>query len=257
MSILKRHHRTKITARPFPDEWEDILESGWALWPRFNDQERDALRTSVKILVDEKYWEGCAGIEVDDRIKVLIAGMAGTLLLDRPLDYFPNVHTILIYPAAYVQSQERVGSDGLVHTGSSNLGEAWYNGPVVLSWKDTEESARHPGRANNVVQHEFAHTLDMQTGMTNGTPPMRSKDEYARWHELMTTQFAEILACYQRGGRDVVRAYGVTNVAEFFAVTTETFFDAPVALQSHRPALYDAFREFYGVDPVCWFDGHA
>jgi Mlc titration factor MtfA (ptsG expression regulator) len=257
MSILKRHHRTKITSQPFPDEWESILDAGWGLWPRFNDLERASLRETVQILLDEKYWEGCAGVEVDDRTKVLIAAMAGTLLLDRPLDYFPNVHTILVYPAAYVQSQERVGSDGLVHTGSSNLGEAWYNGPVVLSWKDAEESALHPGRANNVVQHEFAHTLDMQTGMTNGTPPMRSKDEYARWHQVMTTQFAEVLACHERGGRDVIRAYGVTNVAEFFAVTTETFYDAPVALKAHRPALYDAFQEFYGVDPLQWFDGHG
>ena len=257
MSIFKQHHRAKITSQAFPGEWESILESGWGLWPRLNDQERASLRDTIQILVDEKYWEGCAGVDVDDRTKVLIAAMAGTLLLDRPLGYFPNVHTILVYPAAYVQSQERVGSDGLVHTGSSNLGEAWYNGPVVLSWKDAEESALHPGRANNVVQHEFAHTLDMQTGMTNGTPPMRSKDEYGRWHEVMTTQFAEVLACYERGGRDVIRAYGVTNVAEFFAVTTETFYDAPVALKAHRPALYDAFQEFYGVDPLQWFDGHG
>ena len=257
MSILKRHHRSKILAQPFPTEWETILQDGWGLWSRFNDDERGCLRQCVQILVDEKYWEGCSGVVVDDRMKVLISAMASTLLLDRPLQYFPNVHTILIYPGAYVQSQERVGSDGLIHTGSSNLGEAWYNGPVVLSWKDAEESASHPGRANNVVQHEFAHTLDMQTGMTNGTPPMRSKDDYARWHEVMTSQFSEILSRYEQGGRDVIRAYGVTNVAEFFAVTTETFFDAPVALQSHRPELYEAFRNFYGVDPVVWFDGHG
>ena len=253
MSLLKRHHRTKIRAQPFPHDWEDILVHGWGLWSHFSDAERIRLREHVQILVDEKYWEGCAGLEVDDRMRVLVAAMAGTLLLDRTLDYFPNVHTILIYPAAYVQSQERVGSDGLVHTGSSNLGEAWYNGPVVLSWKDAEESARQPGRATNVVQHEFAHTLDMQTGMTNGTPPMRSRDDYARWHEVMTRNFEQILDTYRRGGRDVIRSYGVTNVAEFFAVTTETFFDAPIALRDHRPDLYEAFHGFYGVDPIRWF----
>ena len=259
MSLLKRHHRAKIRAQPFPQHWEDILEGEWKLWLQFSEAERDRLREHVQILVDEKYWEGCAGLVVDDRMRILIAGMAGTLLLDRELEYFPNVQTILIYPAAYVQSQERVGSDGLVHTGSSNLGEAWYNGPVVLSWKDAEASAHQPGRANNVVQHEFAHTLDMMTGMTNGTPPMRDRHAYAQWHEVMTRNFNDVLETYRRGGRDVIRSYGVTNVAEFFAVTTETFFDAPVALHAQRPELYEAFRGFYGVDPIRWYGelGHA
>lgn len=259
MSLLKRHHRAKLLAEPFPKDWEDILLQHWALWSHFNDAERDRLRQIVQILVDEKYWEGCGGIEVNDQIRVLIAAMAGTLLMDRDLEYFPNVHTILIYPAAYVQSQERMGSDGLVHTGSSNLGEAWYNGPVVLSWKDAEESAHQPGRANNVVQHEFAHTLDMLTGMTNGTPPMRARTDYSSWHEVMTRNFQQVLDVYRRGGRDVIRSYGVTNVAEFFAVTTETFFDAPVALHAHRLDLYEAFSGLYGVDPIRWFSeqGHG
>lgn len=257
MSLLKRHHRSKLLAQPFPASWESILAAEWGLWSRFNDAERERLRDVMRILVDEKYWEGCGGVEMDEQIKVLIAAMAATLLMDRDLDFFPNVHTILVYPGAYVQTQEQVGSDGLVHAGSSNLGEAWYNGPVVLSWQDALQSARHPGRGDNVVQHEFAHTLDMLTGMTNGTPPMRSRSDYAPWHEVMTREFAEVLDVYDRGGRDVIRDYGVTNVAEFFAVTTETFYDAPVDLRSQRPGLYEAFRGFYGVDPACWFGEHA
>ncbi len=256
MSIMKKHHRKKVLAVPFKEEWEQILAEKWILWSRLGEQQRDRLRNIIRIMVDEKYWEGCGGLEIDDCKRVIIAAMAGTLLLDRDLGYFPNVHTILVYPEAYVQSQEMVGRDGLVHSGSANLGEAWYNGPVVLSWKDAEQSALHPGRATNVVQHEFAHALDMLTGMTNGTPPMRSRDVYASWHALMTREYGAIRSVYEQGGRDVIRPYGVSNVAEFFAVTTETFFDAPLRLHEHRPELFDAFMIFYGVDPRPWFEGN-
>ncbi|MDG2201211.1 MAG: zinc-dependent peptidase [Phycisphaerales bacterium] len=255
MSLLSKHHRRKLLAEPFPSSWEAVLEADYGTWTCLSDADRARLRDIIRILVDEKYWEGCSGVEIDDRIRVLISAMAGMLLLDRDHGYYHNVRTILVYPEAYMQQQELVGRDGLVHTGSANLGEAWFNGPVIVSWKDALEAARNPGRGLNVVYHEFAHTLDMLTGMTNGTPPMRERAHYARWHEVMTSQFSEIRNVYERGGRDVIRPYGVTNVAEFFAVTTEVFFDAPAALQMHRGDLYDQFSLFYGQDPVQRFPG--
>jgi len=253
MSLLSKHHRRKLLAKPFPDSWESVLEADFGSWSLMGDPDRARLRDIIRILVDEKYWEGCGGVEIDDRIRVLISAMAGVLLLDRDHGYFHNVRTILIYPEAYVQHQELLGGDGLVHAGSANLGEAWFNGPVIVSWKDALEAARNPGRGLNVVYHEFAHTLDMLTGMTNGTPPMRERGQYARWHEVMTGQFNEIRGIYDRGGRDVIRPYGVTNVAEFFAVSTEVFFDAPAAMKTNRPELYDQLSVFYGQDPIQWF----
>jgi hypothetical protein len=121
---------------------------------------------------------------------------------------------------------------------------------VIISWEDAQASASNPGRGLNVVYHEFAHTLDMLTGMTNGTPPLREREHYESWHETMTRHFNEIRSIYAHGGTDVIRAYGVTNVAEFFAVTTEVFFDAPLVLKQHRSELYEEFSRFYGQDPV-------
>ena len=138
--------------------------------------------------------------------------------------------------------------------GTVNLGEAWYNGPVVFSWKDALDSAHQPGRANNVVFHEMAHTIDMLTGQTNGTPPLRERDHYQQWNDVMTRHFQDIRRAYETGHRDVIRDYGVVNVAEFFAVCTETFFDAPVQFKKHRPELYAEFERFYGQDPAARFE---
>ncbi len=255
MSLLSNHHRKKLLAEPFPTAWESVLEADFGLWARLDSGERSRLRDCIRIIIDEKYWEGCNGVEIDDRIRVLIAAMAGVLLLDHDHGYYRNVRSILVYPEAYVQGSEHVDEDGLVHEGTANLGEAWFNGPVIVSWRDAFESARHPGRGCNVVYHEFAHTLDMLTGMTNGTPPLRDRSHYGEWNSVMTREFEEIRAIYERGSRDVIREYGVTNVAEFFAVSTEVFIDAPSALKRCRPDLYDQFRRFYGLDPIRWLPG--
>ena len=256
MSIFfKKHHRQALLQQPFPEEWESIIQADVAYDKLLEDSERSHLRDLIRIIIDEKHWEGCGGLEMDDRVKVVIAAQAAVLLLSWEMDIFRNVHTCLIYPAAYHQTQENVGRDGMVNSGTVNLGEAWYNGPVVFSWKDALESAHQPGRANNVVFHEMAHTIDMLTGQTNGTPPLRERDHYKAWNDVMTSNFQSIRKAYESGHRDVIRDYGVVNVAEFFAVCTETFFDAPVPFKQHRPELYAEFSRFYGQDPAKRFKG--
>ena len=94
----------------------------------------------------------------------------------------------------------------------------------------------------------------MLSGQTNGTPSLRERDHYQIWNDVMSRQFADIRRVYESGNRDVIRDYGVVNVAEFFAVCTETFFDAPVPFRKHRPELYAQFQQFYGQDPAARFE---
>ncbi len=251
MHLLRRSHRKKLLEQPFPEVWESILQQDLPYLRLLTPAEQTRLREIVTILIDEKFWEGCSGQEMTPRVQVVIAAQMAVLLLHLDAaDYFHNVRTILVYPAAYVQTQERVGSDGLVHTGSANLGEAWYNGPVVLSWKDALEAAHNPGRGLNVVFHELAHAIDMMGGTTNGTPMLRGRDDYGPWHETMSATFEALRRRYEAGGRDVIRPYGLTNVAEFFAVTTECFFDAPVPFKKAHPDVYEHYARFWGQQPA-------
>ncbi|HCA39055.1 MAG: zinc-dependent peptidase [Phycisphaerales bacterium] len=251
MSLLRKHHRRKLLESPFPEAWQDILDADVPYTQLLDEAELARLRETITILIDEKYWEGCGELEMNDRVQVVIAAQAAIMLLHLDAtDYFHNVRTFLVYPTAYVQSQERVGSDGLVHSGSANLGEAWYNGPVVLSWKDSLQAAHSPGRGLNVVFHELAHAVDMMAGTTNGTPMLKNREDYASWNSTMSETFAALRKRYAGGGRDVIRPYGLTNVAEFFAVTTECFFDDPIRFQKAHPKVYEHYARFWGQDPA-------
>ncbi len=50
-------------------------------------------------------------------------------------------------------------------------------------------------------------------------------------------------------------AYGVTNLAEFFAIATETFFERPKQMKLSHPELYEDLKSHHGLDPLKWFDG--
>jgi Mlc titration factor MtfA (ptsG expression regulator) len=117
---------------------------------------------------------------------------------------------------------------------------------VVLSWSAAQHGALHPDVGTNVVYHEFAHQLDMLDGIVDGTPPLG--DDVAarqRWVDVCTASFERV-----RRGDSVLRPYAATNPAEFFAVATELFFNRPIDLRTHEPALYEELASFYLQDPA-------
>ena len=117
-------------------------------------------------------------------------------------------------------------------------------------WDAVERTGRHPESGHNVVYHEFAHKLDMLDGSADGTPPLHGRDDYRRWVEICAREYRALRAQAKRGQRSFLDAYGATSEAEFFAVATGQFFDAPVALRRHHPELYAVLEAFYRQDPA-------
>ncbi len=249
---LKKRRRTKLLALSFPAGWDAILEKNVRHVGELSDAERFKLRDLVHIFVAEKNWEGCHGLQMTDEIKVTIAAQACLLLVGIGDLAFDHVLSILVYPTPYVAPGKMITTGGLVLEGDSNrLGEAWYRGPVILSWADALASGRGETVGHNLVIHEFAHQLDMLNDrVVDGTPPLDTNEQYERWQDVMGTEYEQLVETCRHGHRSLLDCYGATNVAEFFAVATECFFERPDRLQLRQPALYAVLRDFYQQDPA-------
>ena len=166
------HRRQQLRDAPFPEEWEGYIAADVPQFAHLSAEERQLLRVHVRVFVEEKRWEGAAGLMVTDKMKVIVASQACLLLLGLPHhDFYPNVTAIILYPYEYRVREEEPGEFGIVHRGVSHrLGEAWRDGPVILSWADARGGARNPEDGHNVVLHEFAHKLDMRDGWADGVP---------------------------------------------------------------------------------------
>ncbi|MBL4886007.1 MAG: zinc-dependent peptidase, partial [Planctomycetaceae bacterium] len=215
--------------------------------------EQQKLRDDLRILIAEKYWEGCQGFVVTEEVQVTIAAQAAMLVLGMENQYFDHVKSILVYPTAYIASEKTMGLGGVVTVGNSaREGEAWYRGPIILSWDDVLQGGRRDSDGYNLVFHEFAHQLDMLNGRsTDGTPLMESKQQYEQWQTVLNSEYNQLVkACQTRSRRTLLDCYGATNLAEFFAVATECFFERALQLKKKHPALYDILSGYYHQDPA-------
>ncbi len=251
LSWLRRRRRRRLLARPFPPAWHEYLKRNVTHYQYLSAREQARLRDDLRIFIAEKRWEGCAGLTITEEMQVTIAAQACLLVLGLEHNYFDRVLSVLVYPQGFLDPQERPGPLGVIDGhGAACIGQAWYRGPVILSWSDAREGARHPRLGHNVVIHEFAHQLDMLDGGINGTPPLGSAEEQARWQEIMTVEFRRLVEASQHGKATLLDQYGTTNEGEFFAVATECFFDLPLPLRQQHPRLYELLRDYYHQDPA-------
>ena len=246
-SFFRRRRRKALLAEPISEVWV-----GWLLelpfYQDLDDGERGRLHDILRVIVSEKEWEGCAGFEVTDEVKVVITAQAALLVLEIEHDFYRRVKSILVYPTSYDTGRADRGSGIVSDDSGHNLGEAWYRGPVILSWDSVRYGAEDPKDAHNLVLHEFAHKLDMMDGYIDGTPPLHGREDYPAWTRIMTGEFEALKA--KGGRRSVLDRYGATNEAEFFAVATESFFEKPLQMEKRHEELYGLLKNYYRQDPA-------
>jgi Mlc titration factor MtfA (ptsG expression regulator) len=252
-SWFKRRRRQKLWKTEFPPAWEEILQRNLPRFGLFTPEEQQRLRNDLRVFVVERTWESLNSIVITDEMKVTIAAHACTLLMNLQHDYFSHVPSILVTPQYFAVSGVRRHKQipGLVQESKRVLaGEAMYRGPVKLSWDDVLEQSLHPEYGRNLVHHEFSHQLDSLDGFFNGTPLLDNPQQYQHWRDVMQAQFDQLQADLAARLDTVIDPYGAKDEAEFFAVTTEAFFNDPIDLQIRHGQLYDLFSGYYKQDPA-------
>ena len=239
----KAAHEKALRSKPFPKEWEKYLEDNVKLYGYLPKELQDELKGYVNLFVATKHFEGAGGLEVTDEMRVTVAALASLLLLNRKTRNYPKLRTVILYPSAYIADPE---------TDTIRLGESWNDGEVVLSWNHVTSSSHDVRSGTNLVLHEFAHRLDQEDGAGDGVPNLETEAQYYTWAEVMSTEFKRLKSSVEKGYKTLIRPYGATNAAEFFACITENFFERPHQLKKKHPDIYRELQMFYHLDPASW-----
>lgn len=252
LKIKRNVRRKRLMEAPLPQGWEEIIEKNVKLYNHLPDELKKQLHGLVNVFAVEKDFEGCAGLEITEQIKVTIAAQACILLLNRKAGCFDKLDTILVYPHTYVAKKFSSGGMIEIQGRSVRLGESWRNGPVVLAWDSVVGGALNITDGKNVVLHEFSHQLDQADGVADGAPILASRSSYATWARVLGAEYENLQKKAKRFRKSVIHRYGATNPPEFFAVATETFFEKPRQMKKKHSELYDALSDYYKMDPAAW-----
>lgn len=281
LHFLRDKRREKLRALPIPQHWEEIVDANVPHSRLLDDGEFDELLRHAQVLMAEKRFEGCKGLEVTEEIKLTIAAWGAILLLGRDTDYYPKLHTILVYPEEFVVPVKRSLDDGAggaeLEEDEARIGESLGEGgpgTIVLAWAEVMKAAGEWADGVNVAIHEFAHQLDSEDGELNGTPLLGDPALRERWLSVFQSEFERLERAVETYEIALDRAdeaeregiadssdlpapieplldpYALSNPAEFFAVAMETFFEWPQELEREHPALYGLLREWTTQDPA-------
>ncbi len=251
MSLLRSWRRRRLLAREsIPDSiWAEVV-AGLPTLDRLEGSARERLREQTLVFIREKTLVPAGGLALTEAMRVRIAALACLPVLELGLDCYDDVLSVVVYPDEFiVPDRETVDEAGVVHVGDDVLsGEAWEQGPVVLSWKDVEASGL--GEGFNVVAHEFAHKLDLLDGVFDGMPPLHREMRTGAWITAFQSAYDDLVRRLERGQETWLDPYAAEEPAEFFAVCTELFFDVPAEFRAEYPAVYAQLAAFFRQDPA-------
>ena len=111
--------------------------------------------------------------------------------------------------------------------------------PVVLKGFEIHNDAL------NLSIHELSHGLVIENSKASFFTPYFSYRKWRKWKVLASNEIQDLKA----GRNSFFRAYGSKSLMEFFAVSTEAFFEQPRAFGNNYPKLYKAHCRLLNQDP--------
>ena len=240
--------RRIIARHPIAESlWQDALRR-CAPARRLGASDQATLRVLATLLLERKSLEPTRELQLDDADRVLLATHACIPILKLGMDWYDGWRSVIVYPDAFIPRRPRMDSAGVVHQADTVLaGEAWGRGPVILSWAEVLHAGNKPGR--NVVIHEMAHKLDMLNGDANGFPPLHRRMDRRVWSRVFSSAWDRLKEDQRSGAELPLDPYALESPAEFFAVASEQFFEAPATLREHLPDVYRQLAQFYRQHP--------
>ncbi|CRI64769.1 conserved hypothetical protein, MtfA-like [Thiocapsa sp. KS1] len=242
-------------ARVDPQDLARVLDA-LPLLDELTDEETRRLADLALLFLRDKRLDPAQGLALTDAMRLAIALQACLPVLELGLDWYSGWYAVIVYPEEFVPEREVVGDDGVVWTErEAKSGEAWEQGPIILSWADVEAGMERDGY--NVVIHELAHKLDMRDGAANGCPPLHAGMSPKVWAETFSAAYENLCLRVDAGEETPIDPYATESPAEFFAVLSETFFELPDLLYAEYPKVYEQLRDFYRQDPLIRLGGPA
>ncbi len=236
------YHQLVTPPPPLPawqGEWSDFLRERVTFYRNLSAEEQALFNLRMRHFWSTTRIEASEAIELTDEDRLLVGASAIIPVWGLPDWHYMNVAAVFLLPGLF-NNRFQCGQPDSRYSGM--VGSGPMAGKLVLSKPDLHAGFANSEDKRNVGIHEFVHLLDMADGVADGFPE-RLAANYAcsrQWSALIQDKIGEM-----GESRIGIDSYASTNPAEFFAVTSEYFFERPELLQKKHPQLYQWLADFY------------
>lgn len=230
---MRHNHATQ-----WQPEWSVFLQQKVSFYRNLSTAEQLCFEQRCLLFLDTTRVESSQDVEVVDNDKLLVAASAIIPVWGFPGWHYFNIESVILLPARFNEKYQYGLSDSRI---SGMVGTGVMSGKMVLSKPDLHQGFENSRDKQNVGIHEFVHLIDMADGQCDGFPERVAQFEFsAPWFDFVQHKINEVTL-----GKSNINDYATTNQAEFFAVSSEYFFERPKMLQRKHPQLYDYLSNFY------------
>jgi Mlc titration factor MtfA (ptsG expression regulator) len=220
--------------------WSHFLNDKVAFYRVLNEEDKTLFNQRISLFLQTTKVEA-GQFEVTDEDRLLVAASAIIPVWGFPRWHYFNLKCVFLLPGAFNEDfvcgtiNSRI--TGMVGTGPMS-------GKMALSRPDLYSGFENSRDKHNVGIHEFVHLVDMADGECDGYPERFKEYPFSiPWFDMVEKKTREI-----HNSESNIRNYGATNRAEFFAVTSEYFFERPKMLKQKHPHLFSVLTDFYRQD---------
>ncbi|MEO1529841.1 MAG: zinc-dependent peptidase [Planctomycetota bacterium] len=229
--------RRRVLSQPFRPELEATLQRDVEFFRALDETGRERFRNLVKVFLDEVRITGVR-TDVDAETEALVAASAVIPIFGFDDWEYSRLGEVLIYPGRF--DDEFNTGEGVERRTLGMVGVGYLSGVMILSKPDLIAGFRNPQDKRNVGIHEFAHLVDRGDGAIDGLPPGVELSTAGPWIEWVGQELKS-----RPEGRHHIDDYAYTNEAEYFAVLSEYFFEAPDVLAKRSPKVYEMMQTMY------------
>ena len=208
-----------------------ILKSEFTFYRRLTLKEQKFFEHRVAYFIKSHEFIGKKGLEVTERMKVIIAATATMLTFGFRNYRISLLNKILLYPEAFFSEINKT-----MHKGEFNPA---FNA-IVFSWEDLEFGYSIDNDNFNLAIHEFVHAIHFDS--------LRQRDTRSAIFINGFSEIAHFLENNEDYRRRLIaskyfRDYAYTNQYEFLSVLIESFLETPQELKIHFPEIYGKTKQ--------------
>lgn len=210
--------RTRISRAEFED-YNSILSKNSEFYRGLSpDMKAKTMHRVLAFAANKKFV--AHGLELTMEMKLTVAFAAVKLTFGFENFLIPLLHTIHISTSAFYTPLIKQYAKGLTSE----------NGTMYLAWDSVVSGIEDEEDGLHLAVHEMAHALKIDT--VKGSP---AKERFAFY---LNPWLREAKIRKAKSDNSFIRAYGKTNMHEFFAVCMENFVERPEEFYKHEPVLF-------------------